>query len=92
MKLAPDTAGFKPLARRGLGRAAPDWSNRGMSKIPSAPEPATEPATKPLNAVSPRPSKLADKSDQKPVEIGGAAGPEPTRYGDWERNGRCTDF
>ena len=19
-------------------------------------------------------------------------GPEPTRYGDWERNGRCTDF
>ena len=27
-----------------------------------------------------------------PAEIGGPAGPEPTRYGDWERNGRCTDF
>ncbi len=27
-----------------------------------------------------------------PVEIGGPKGPEPTRYGDWERNGRCTDF
>ncbi len=26
------------------------------------------------------------------IEIGGQAGPEPTRYGDWERNGRCTDF
>jgi hypothetical protein len=26
------------------------------------------------------------------AEIGGQAGPEPTRYGDWERNGRCTDF
>jgi hypothetical protein len=25
-------------------------------------------------------------------EIGGPSGPEPTRYGDWERNGRCTDF
>jgi len=25
-------------------------------------------------------------------EIGGVDGPEPTRYGDWERNGRCTDF
>ncbi len=25
-------------------------------------------------------------------EIGGPRGPEPTRYGDWERNGRCTDF
>lgn len=28
----------------------------------------------------------------KPVEIGGPKGPEPTRYGDWERNGRCSDF
>jgi hypothetical protein len=25
-------------------------------------------------------------------EIGGPKGPEPTRYGDWERNGRCSDF
>lgn len=23
---------------------------------------------------------------------GGPRGPEPTRYGDWERKGRCTDF
>jgi hypothetical protein len=27
-----------------------------------------------------------------PKEIGGPKGPEPTRYGDWEVNGRCTDF
>ena len=25
-------------------------------------------------------------------EIGGRDGPEPTRYGDWEKNGRCIDF
>lgn len=25
-------------------------------------------------------------------EIGGPKGPEPTRYGDWERKGRCSDF
>ncbi|XP_026165006.1 succinate dehydrogenase assembly factor 4, mitochondrial isoform X2 [Mastacembelus armatus] len=25
-------------------------------------------------------------------EKGGPQGPEPTRYGDWERNGRCVDF
>jgi hypothetical protein len=25
-------------------------------------------------------------------EIGGPKGPEPTRYGDWERAGRCVDF
>jgi hypothetical protein len=29
---------------------------------------------------------------EKPAEHGGPKGPEPTRYGDWERNGRCSDF
>ncbi len=29
---------------------------------------------------------------QPPKEIGGPKGPEPTRYGDWEKNGRCIDF
>ena len=28
----------------------------------------------------------------KKKEVGGPSGPEPTRYGDWERNGRCVDF
>jgi len=27
-----------------------------------------------------------------PKEIGGPSGPEPTRYGDWEHKGRCSDF
>ena len=32
-------------------------------------------------------------SEQKiPAEINGPKGPEPTRYGDWEQKGRCTDF
>ena len=31
-------------------------------------------------------------TDAVPREIGGPKGPEPTRYGDWERNGRCVDF
>ncbi|CAO3414553.1 DUF1674 domain-containing protein [Azospirillum doebereinerae] len=30
--------------------------------------------------------------EQKPGEIGGPSGPEPTRYGDWEFKGRCSDF
>jgi hypothetical protein len=25
-------------------------------------------------------------------EVGGPQGPEPTRYGDWEKNGICYDF
>lgn len=28
----------------------------------------------------------------KPKEIGGPEGPEPTRYGDWEKNGIASDF
>ena len=30
--------------------------------------------------------------ETKPKEIGGPRGKEPTRYGDWEKNGRCIDF
>ncbi len=41
------------------------------------------------------PENAADtepKGDRKNKEIGGRDGPEPTRYGDWEKNGRCIDF
>ena len=27
-----------------------------------------------------------------PKEIGGPSGPEPTRYGDWEKKGLASDF
>ncbi len=26
------------------------------------------------------------------LELNGPKGPEPTRFGDWERKGRCVDF
>ena len=29
---------------------------------------------------------------EMPAEINGPRGLEPTRYGDWEQKGRCTDF
>jgi hypothetical protein len=32
------------------------------------------------------------KPQPVPVEVGGWVGPDPTRYGDWEKNGRCIDF
>ena len=32
------------------------------------------------------------KKPAKPDEQGGPAWPEPTRYGDWERGGRVSDF
>ena len=33
-----------------------------------------------------------EPSKQEPREIGGQAGPEPTRYGDWEKKGLISDF
>jgi len=32
------------------------------------------------------------KADQLPTELGGRDGPEPVRYGDWERKGIAVDF
>jgi len=33
-----------------------------------------------------------EASRAQPKEIGGRDGPEPTRFGDWEKAGRCIDF
>jgi len=46
---------------------------------------AVTPAFAPADAMQ-KPGVLA------PAEIGGPSGPEPTRFGDWEKNGRCVDF
>jgi len=51
-----------------------------ISETPKSPEAKPEPQ-------DPKPAKSA-----LPKEIGGPKGPEPTRYGDWERNGRVSDF
>ena len=43
----------------------------------------------------PEPQALPQEPAPAPApaeEIGGRDGPEPTRYGDWEKNGRCIDF
>ncbi|MDH4125899.1 MAG: DUF1674 domain-containing protein [Gammaproteobacteria bacterium] len=38
------------------------------------------------DAAEPEPKPAA------PKEIGGREGPDPCRYGDWEKAGRCIDF
>jgi hypothetical protein len=43
-------------------------------------------------AVVPTPALVPAQLRVAGVEIGGPKGPEPTRFGDWERNGRCVDF
>lgn len=55
---------------------------------------ATDPKTPPEST-----GKTGEKTreDTRPdpetvPEIGGRKGPDPTRYGDWEKDGRCIDF
>lgn len=36
--------------------------------------------------------KAAQAQDALPEELGGPKGPEPTRYGDWEKKGIAHDF
>ncbi|MDX2104743.1 MAG: DUF1674 domain-containing protein [Alphaproteobacteria bacterium] len=49
----------------------------------------TAPSDAPASAPPPAAPSAAAPT---PREIGGPKGPEPTRFGDWERNGRCSDF
>ncbi len=52
-------------------------------------QPQPDPSAVPTPAQGPaKPAPVPER----PVEIGGRDGPEPTRYGDWEKNGRCIDF
>lgn len=57
-----------------------------MHQQPSSREPS-EPKPE---AATERPER--DSAEGMPAETGGPNGPEPTRYGDWEKNGRCIDF
>lgn len=40
----------------------------------------------------PRETSEQNPNTTRPKEVNGPKGPEPTRYGDWEKNGRCIDF
>ncbi len=52
----------------------------------------SQPAPEQAQSGDERPSQDTPVERPVPREIGGRNGPEPTRYGDWEKNGRCIDF
>jgi hypothetical protein len=69
------------------------WQDHWLNMKPSHDEqtahqidpPAASPKVEPQSKATPQPPVL-------PREIGGRDGPEPTRFGDWEKAGRCIDF
>ena len=58
---------------------------KGATALPAKPAPKVASALR-------RDFAKPAAAEARPKEIGGPSGPEPTRYGDWERKGICYDF
>jgi len=64
------------------------WQTCRMSGSPTSPE--IPGSLKPTQETPAQP--LPGATRVPPREIGGRGGLDPTRYGDWEKSGRCIDF
>ncbi|MEZ5930789.1 MAG: DUF1674 domain-containing protein [Alphaproteobacteria bacterium] len=69
------------------GRGQETGDERRAEAGHAAPDPTTKP-----DAVGRDSGAGAGRPPETVEEIGGPKGPEPTRYGDWEKGGRCSDF
>jgi hypothetical protein len=65
-------------------RVQPRWT-MGETPVVQALDRSPEPPVHEPDGARPPEAQLVP-------EIGGPQGPEPTRFGDWERRGRCIDF
>ena len=55
-------------------------------------KPLTPAAERALAEAQARRAERERQAAARPKEANGPKGPEPTRYGDWERNGIASDF
>ncbi|MCC5866962.1 MAG: DUF1674 domain-containing protein [Gammaproteobacteria bacterium] len=73
-----------------------DAGNAGTGKAAEprvwTPESRPQPTRGEVSPPASAPAIPVEGGDKLSVEVGGPSGPEPTRYGDWEKNGRCIDF
>lgn len=79
--------------------AADSSSSNPAADAPSDPE---NPPRRPLTDAAKRALAEADERRRQaerttgaaacPTEVGGQQGPDPVRYGDWEKGGICWDF
>jgi len=54
--------------------------------------PLTPAAERALAEAAARRAERDRAQSERPKESGGRKGPEPTRYGDWEKDGLASDF
>lgn len=65
------------------------------NKSPETPEQTADlpaAAKRALAEAEERRKKAAAEAEPLPTELGGRDGPEPVRYGDWEKKGIAVDF
>ncbi|WP_170515938.1 DUF1674 domain-containing protein [Ruegeria atlantica] len=63
----------------------PDTTNDDHKDLPPA-------AQRALAEAEERRSKAEAEAKETPKELGGRDGPDPARYGDWEKKGIAVDF
>ncbi len=91
----PATAS-RPCTATGLALAL---RHAHMEAMGAPTEKSAQPGQKRATARKKAPQRGLEATPERPhpasgrrKEAGGPKGPEPTRYGDWERGGRCIDF
>jgi hypothetical protein len=67
------------------------WHTLAMQSVEPGNKADIDDSTEESNVDS-RVNDTAPEEDARPKEIGGRGGLDPTRYGDWEKAGRCIDF
>ncbi len=84
----------RKMPKQGQRSTAAREGAQPASPLPVAPQAAEARAVAVAGLGTPEAGMRAPAlpAASKVPEIGGPAGPEPTRYGDWERKGRCIDF
>lgn len=81
------------IAQPGPASAEERTVSEPSDQEPASPAKELSPAAKRALAEAEERRRLADAQRQpRPTELNGQAGPEPTRYGDWEKGGIVSDF
>jgi hypothetical protein len=66
--------------------------DQDLSGAPPAKKKLTPEAERALAEAAARRAEIDRKIAERPKELSGRRGPEPTRYGDWEAKGIASDF
>jgi hypothetical protein len=67
-------------------------SDAATNETQSPRKPLTPAAQRALAEAAERRARAEKEAAARPREFHGPKGPEPTRYGDWERKGIASDF